>query len=212
MTLLRRKLAVRIISSFLEPSRKNLDQPLLKSLRKVRCKMKMMIEEQMKIERETEILHKNLRPQRTRKEDQLTRKETGIQTKRREMRIQTTMRKMRIQTRKTEHRCIRKMPDCSENPVCSRMRRTVGGRCTLMKLIVESQRRLVENWKIHQSLGLEEKKNYFELHCMTAWVDRRRVLEVHKKVLEVHRKVSEACRKVWVACRKASDDCRIALF
>ena len=188
MTLLRRKSAVRIILSFLEPSRRNLDQPLLKSLRKVRCKMRMMIEEQM-IERETEILHKNLRPQRTRKEDQLTRKE---------MRIQTT-------TRKTEHRCIRKMLDCSENPVCSRMRRTVGGRCTLMKLIVESQRRLVENWKIHQSLGLEEKKNYFELHCMTAWVDRRRVLEVH-------RKVSEACRKVWVACRKASDDCRIALF
>ena len=82
----------------------------------------------------------------------------------------------------------------------------------MMKLIVESQRRLVENWKIRQSLGLEEKKNYFGLHCMTAWVDRRRVLEVHKKVLEVHRKVSEACRKVWVACRKASDDCRIALF
>ena len=196
MTLLRRKSAVRIILSFLEPSRKNLDQPLLKSLRKVRCKMRMMIEEEMKIERETEILHKNLRPQRTRKEDQLTRKETGIQTKRR---------KMRIQTRKTEHRCIRKMPDCSENPVCSRMRRTVGGRCTLMKLIVESQRRLVENWKIHQTLGLEEKKNYFQLHCMTAWVDRRRVLELHRKVLE-------ACRKVWVACRKASDDCRIALF
>ena len=189
MTLLRRKSAVRIISSFLEPSRKNLDQPLLKSLRKVRCKMKMMIEEQMKIEQETEILHKNLRPQRTRKEDQLTRKETGIQTKRRKMRIQTTMRKMRIQTRKTEHRCIRKMPDCSENPVCSMKRRTVGGRCTLMKLIVESQRRLVENWKIHQSLGLEEKKNYFELHCMTAWVGRRRVLELHRKVLERHRKV-----------------------
>ena len=73
----------------------------------------------------------------------------------------------------------------------------------MMKLIVESQRRLVENWKIHQTL--EEKKNYFELHCMTAWVDRRRVLELHRKVLE-------ACRKVWVACRKASDDCRIALF
>ena len=101
MTLLRRKSAVRIILSFLEPSRKNLDQPLLKSLRKVRCKMKMMIEEQM-IEQETEILHKNLRPQRTRKEDQLTRKE---------MRIQTMMRKMRIQTRKTDHRCIRKMPE-----------------------------------------------------------------------------------------------------
>ena len=196
MTLLRRKSAVRIILSFLEPSRKNLGQPLLKSLRKVRCKMRMMIEEEM-IERETEILHKNLRPQRTRKEDQLT----------------------RIQTRKTEHRCIRKMPDCSENPVCSRKRRTVGGRCTLMKLIVESQRRLVENWKIHQTLGLEEKKNYFELHCMTAWVDHRRVLElhrkvseVHRKVLELHRKVLELHRKVWVACRKASDDCRIALF
>ena len=75
----------------------------------------------------------------------------------------------------------------------------------MMKLIVESQRRLVENWKIHQTLGLEEKKNYFELHCMTAWVDHRRTLELHRKVLE-------ACRKVWVACRKASDDCRIALF
>ena len=81
MTLLRRKSAVRIILSFLEPSRKNLDQPLLKSLRKVRCKMKMMIEEQMKIEQETEILHKNLRPQRTRKEDQLTKKEMRIQKK-----------------------------------------------------------------------------------------------------------------------------------
>ena len=75
----------------------------------------------------------------------------------------------------------------------------------MMKLIVESQRRLAENWKIRQSLGLEQKKNYFELHCMTAWVD-------HRRVSELHRKVSEACRKVWVACRKASDDCRIALF
>ena len=97
MTLLRRKSAVRIILSFLEPSRKNPGQSLLKSLRKVRCKMRMMIEEEM-IERETGILHKNLRLQRTRKEDQLTR-------------IQTKMRKMRIQTRKTEHRCIRKMPE-----------------------------------------------------------------------------------------------------
>ena len=53
------------ILPFLVPSRKNLDSLLLLSWRKVHCTTRMMIEKQVRIGRETERFHKNLRLQRT---------------------------------------------------------------------------------------------------------------------------------------------------
>ena len=73
----------------------------------------------------------------------------------------------------------------------------------MTRLIVESQKNLLANWrktkrsqmkrKIHQRRnlrkrkkrpGLENWKRCSELHYMMAWVVHRQVLEVHKKVLE----------------------------
>ena len=49
----------------LAPSHKNLDQLIPLSWKKVHCKTRTMIEKQLKIGRETERFHKNLRLQRT---------------------------------------------------------------------------------------------------------------------------------------------------
>ena len=73
----------------------------------------------------------------------------------------------------------------------------------MTRLIVESQKNLLANWrktkrsqmkrKIHHRRnlrerkkrpGLENWKRCSELHYMMAWVVHRQVLEVHKKVLE----------------------------
>ena len=65
----RKKLGQQMILLFLAPSHMNLDLDslLLLSWRKVRCKTRvMMIEKQVRIGRETERFHKNLRLQRTR--------------------------------------------------------------------------------------------------------------------------------------------------
>ena len=167
------------IMSFLEPFHKNLDSLLPLSWWRVHCKMRMMIEKQLKTGRETERFHKNLRLQRTRKRWRLRK----IQTRRRRKK------ETRIQTRKKtgDRYILTLLKGSGSRQVCLKTRRTVGRQCRWMRLIVESQKKLLENWrkmrwsrmkmKIHQRRnlrerrmkerpGLEKWKRYSELHYM----------------------------------------------
>jgi len=152
------------------------------------------------------------------------------------MKIQMTRRRRKIQKRrKTGDQCILSLQEGLRScQVCLKTRRTVGHQCRWMRLLGESQKKLLENWrkmrrsrmkrKTHQRRnlkerrpGLEKWKRYSDLHYMMVWVvhmkvleDHTKVLEVHKKVLEVHMMVSEVHTKVLEVHTKALEVCRMA--
>ena len=161
-----RKTSAQMRLPSLAPSRKNLGPNLLLSWRS-----RMMTGKRPKIGRETERFHRNLRLQemRMRKIQRRRRKKTLIQRR-----------------RKIEDRCIpRLQKGLRSRQVCSKT--VVGRHCRLTRLIVESQKKLLANWRkmrssqmkrrIHQRRnlrerrmeekpGLEKWKRYSDLHYM----------------------------------------------